>query len=120
MKKNSNAQSTLQTKETVTEVKQRCDTTEEQANKRLTLYRVPHARTPITSNGKDEGLRTYSRIPLHLRNNVPIRIPQKTHADNRSDNNADLNGKVTEKKPPKQALLGQQIHTPGSHGYSYK
>ena len=52
MKKNLNARSTIQTKETVPEVKQRRDTTEEQSNKRPILY------TPITSraNGKDEGL----------------------------------------------------------------
>ena len=67
-KTNSSAWSTIQTKETVPAVKQRCDTTEEQSNKRPTLYRAPHARTPITSrsNGKEKGLRTYSRIPLHL------------------------------------------------------
>ena len=73
-KKNSNAQSTIQTKEMVPAVKQRCDTTEEQSNKRPTLYRAPHARMSITSrtNEKDEGLRTYSRIPLHLKNNMPV------------------------------------------------
>ena len=92
-KKNSNARSTIQTKETVPAVKQRCDATEEQSHKRPTLYRAPHAKTPITSraNGKDEGLWTYSRILLHLRNDLPVLIPQKTRADNRSDNNADLN-----------------------------
>ena len=73
-KKKSNARSTIQTKETVPAVKQRCDMTEEQSNKRPTLYRAPHTRMVITSraNGKDKGLRTYSRIPLHLRNNVPV------------------------------------------------
>ena len=113
-KKNSNAQSTIQTKEIVPAVKQRCGTTEEQSNKRPTLHRVSHARTPTTSsaNGEDEGPRTYSHIPLDLRNDVPIRIPQKTQADNRSDNNADQNGKVTAKQPPKQTRVGRQIHTP--------
>ena len=115
--------STIQTKEKVPAVKQRCDTTEEQSNKRPALYRAPHARMAITSrgSGKDEGLWVYSRIPLHLRNDMPIRIPQKTRADNQSNNNADLNGKVTAKQPPKQTHVGRQIHTPihaaGSRGY---
>ena len=94
MEKNSNACSTIKTKETVPEVKQRCNTTEEKSNKRPILHRAPHARTPITSraNGKDEGLRTYSRIPLHLTNNVPVQFTQKTRVKNQSDNNADVNG----------------------------
>ena len=91
-------------------VKQRCDMTEEQSNKRPTPYRAPHTRMPITSraNGKDESLRTYSRFPLYL----PVQTPQKTHADNRNDNNANLNRKVTAKQPPKQTCVGRQIHTP--------
>ena len=43
---------------------------------------------------------------------MPVRIPQKTCADNRSDNNADQNGKVTTKQPTKQTRVGRQIHTP--------
>ena len=84
------------------------------SNKRPILYRAPHARTPITSraNGKDAGLRTYSRILLHLRNEVPVPFPQKTRADHRNDNNADLTGKVTTKKPRTQTCVGRQIHTP--------
>ena len=53
-----NARSTIQTKETVPAIKQRCDTTEEQSNKQPTLYRAQHARMTITSrsNREDEGL----------------------------------------------------------------
>ena len=113
-KKIVNARSTIQTKETVPAIKQRCDTTEEQSNKQPTLDRAQHARMTITSrsNREDEGLWTYSRIPLHFWNDVPIRIPQKTRAANQVDNNADQNGKVTAKQPPKQTRVGRQIHTP--------
>ena len=74
MKKKLNAQSTTRTKETVPEVNQRGDEVEEQSNTRATLYKAPHARNATTScaNRRYEGIRTYSRIPLHLRKDVPI------------------------------------------------
>ena len=71
---NLNAQTTIKTKETAPAVNQGGEKTEEQSNKRATLYKVPHARTAITfrANGKYEGLRAYSRIPLHFRKDVLV------------------------------------------------
>ena len=114
IKQNLNTQSTTRTKETVPEVNQRGEKTEEQSNTRATLYKTSHARTAITSraNGRYEGIRTYSHIPLHLRKDVPIRTSQNTRTDNRSDSNADKNGRVTVNPPPIQTHVGRQIHTP--------
>ena len=41
--------------------------------RQLTPYVAPHSRTPAVSraNGSDGGLRTYSRVPLHLRGRAP-------------------------------------------------
>ena len=91
---------------------QRSDMTEEQSLKPPALYRAPHARTAIPSraNWKSEGLRTYSRIPLHLRNDVPAQVTQKTRDDNRSDNKADQNDKVTANKPFKQTQRTHHIN----------
>ena len=101
MKQNLNARSTIMTKETVPADNQRGEKTEEQSNKRAILHKAPHARMAITSraNGRNEDLRTYSRIPLHLRKDVPVGIPQNTHTDNRNDSNADKNSTaITRKK----------------------
>ena len=61
-------------------VNQRGEKTEEQSNKRATLYKAPYSRMAITScaNQKNEGLRTYSCIPLHLRKDCLFE-PHKTH-----------------------------------------
>ena len=102
------------TKEKVPEVNRRGEKTEEQSNTKATLYKAPHARTAITScaNWRYKGIRTYSRIPLYLRKDVPIRTPQNTCTDNRNDSNAVKNGRVTVNPPPIQTCVGRQVHTP--------
>ena len=114
MKTNSHARSTVQTQENIPATYQRSDTTEAQSLKPPALYSAPHARTAILSraNGKNEGLQIYLSTSLHLRNDMPARVPQKTHADDRCDNNADQNGKVTANKTFRQTRVGRQIHTP--------
>ena len=113
-KQNLNAQSTTRTNETVPEVNQRGKRAEEQSNTRATLYKAPHARNATTfrSNGRYDGIQTYSRIPLHLRNDVPIRTQQNTCIENRNESNTDKNGRVTVNPPPIQTRVGRQIYTP--------
>ena len=77
MDKNSHARSMTQKQETVPAIAPRSDMTEAQSLKPPALYRAPHARTIITSraSGKKGSFQTYSCIPLHLRSDVPARIP---------------------------------------------
>ena len=81
MKQNLNAQSTAKTKATIPEFNQQGEKPEEQLNTKATLYKAPHARNAMTSraNGRYKGIITYSRIPLHLRKDVPIRTQQNKH-----------------------------------------
>ena len=51
-------------------------------------------------------MRTYSRIPLHLRKDVPIRAEQNTRIKNRNESNADTNGRVAVNPPPIQSRVG--------------
>ena len=68
-KQNLNAQSTAKTEATVSEVNRRGEKPEEQPTTKATLYKAPHARNATTSraNGRYDGIRTYSRIPLLLK-----------------------------------------------------
>ena len=69
-----NGQSTVKTKATAPEVSRRGEKPGEQFNTKATLYKAPHVRNATTScaNGRYDGIRTYSRIPMHLRKDVPI------------------------------------------------
>ena len=63
-----NGQCTVKTKATAPEISQRDEKPVEQSNTKATLYKAPHIRNATTSraNGRYNGIRTYSRIPLHL------------------------------------------------------
>ena len=113
-KQNLNAHSTAKTKETVSEVNQRGEKAEEQSNTKATLYKAPHVRNATNSraNGSYEGIRTYSRIPLHLRKDVPIRTQQNKRIGNLKESHTDTNGRVTINPPPIQTRVGRQINTP--------
>ena len=96
-KQNLNAQSTAKTKATVPEVNQRGEKPEEQPYTKATLYKAPHVRNTTTSraNGRYDGNRTYSRIPLHLRKVVPIRTQQNKRIENRNESHTDKSHRVT-------------------------
>ena len=119
-KQNLNAHSMAKTKETVPEVTQRGEKAEEQSNTKATLYKAPHARNATTSlaNGRYEGIRTYSRFPLHLRKDVPIRTQQKTHIENRNESHTDTNGRVTVNTCWTTNPYTRPNRAAGSHGYS--
>ena len=113
-KQNLNGQSTVKTKATAPEVSRRGEKPGEQSSTKATLYKAPHVRNATTSraNGRYDGIRTYSRIPLHLRKDVPIQTQQNKRIGDHNDSNTDHNRRVTINPPPIQTRLGRQIHTP--------
>ena len=84
-------QSTVKTKATALEVSRRGEKPGEQLNTKATLYKAPHVRNATTScaNGRYDGIRTYSRIPLHLRKDVPIQTQQNKRIGNHNKSNTD-------------------------------
>ena len=108
-KQNLNGHSTAKTKATAPEVNRRGEKPVEQSNTKATLYKAPHVRNATTSraNGRYDGIRTYSRILLHLRKDMPILTQQ-----NRNNSNTGNSHRVTITPPPIQTCVGQQIHTP--------
>ena len=108
-----NGQSTLKTKATAPEVSRRGEKPGEQLNTKATLYKAPHVGNVTTScaNGRYDGI--YSRIPLHLRKDVPIQTQQNKRIGNHNESNTDHSRRVTINPPPIQTRLGRQIHTPG-------
>ena len=64
-KQNLNAQSTIKAKEKVSAINQRGEKTEEQSNKRVTLYKAPHAGTAITSRANGE-LTGSTKVSEHI------------------------------------------------------
>ena len=101
-KQNLNAQSTAKTKATVPAVNRRGEKPVEQSNTKATLYKAPHVRNATTSraNGRYNGIRTYSRIPLHLRKDVPIQIQLNKRIENRNESHTDNSHGVTINPPP--------------------
>ena len=114
MKQNLNGHSTVKTKPTAPEANRRGEKPVEQSNTKATLYKAPHVRNATTSraNGRYDGMRTYSGIPLHLRKDVPIQSQQNKRIENRNESHTDNSRKVTINPPPIQTFVGRQIHTP--------
>ena len=113
-KQNLNGQSTVKSKATAPEVSRRGEKPVEQSNTKATLYKAPHVRNAATSraNGRYDGIRTYSRIPLHLRKDVLIQTQQNKRIGNHNESNTDHSRRVTIDPPPIQTRVGRQIHTP--------
>ena len=108
-KQNLNGQSMVKTKATAPEVNRRGEKPVEQSN-----TKAPHVRNATTSraNGRYDGIRTYSQIPLHLRKDVPIQTQMNKRIENRNKINTGHSRRVTINPPPIQTHVGQQIHTP--------
>ena len=114
-KQSLNGLSTLKTKAAAPEVSRRGEKPVEQSNTKAKLYKAPHVRNATTSraNGRFDGIQTYSRIPLHLRKDVPIQTQQNKRIGNQNESNTDNNQRVTINPPPIETRdVGQQIHTP--------
>ena len=106
-KQSLNGHSTVKTKATAPEVSRRGEKPGEQSITKATLYKA-HVRNATTSraNGRYDGIRTYSRIPLHLRKDVPIQTQQNKRIGNQNESNTDHSRRVI------QTRVGRQIHTP--------
>ena len=113
-KQSLNGQSTVKTKATAPEVSRRGEKPVEQSNTKATLYKAPHVRNTTTSfaNGRYDGIRTHSRVPLNLRKDVPIQTEQNKRIGNQNESNTDNSRRVTINPPPIQTRVGRQIHTP--------
>ena len=107
-------QSTVKTKATAPEGSRRGEKPGEQSNTKVILCKEPHVRNATTScaNERYDGIRTYSRIPLHLRKDVPIQTQQNKRIGNHNKSNTDHSRRVTINPPPIQTRVGRQIHTP--------
>ena len=81
---------------------------------KATPHKVPHVRNATTSraNWRYDGIRTYSRIPLHLRKDVQIQTQQNKRIENQNESHTDNSRRVKINPPPIQTRVGRQIHTP--------
>ena len=77
-------------------------------------YVAPHSRTPTVSraNGSDGGLRTYSRVPLHLRGKTPPTNDTRKQSNVKDDSTIADSDKVRADIPARTTRVGQTIQTP--------
>ena len=82
--------------------------------KQFTPYLAPHSRIPVVSraNGSSGGLRTYSRVPLHLRGKTPNTTDTTKTSNVRNNSNIADGDKIVPDATVKQTRAGQKIHTP--------
>ena len=77
-------------------------------------YIAPHSRAPTVSraNGNGSGLRTYSRIPLHLRGKTPGAADAVIDSTKSSRSNIANRDKISTDKTVRKTRVGQIIQTP--------
>ena len=77
-------------------------------------YVAPHSRTPAVSraNGSDGGLRTYSRVPLHLRGKTPPTSDTRKQSNVEDDSTIANSDKVRADVPARTTRVGRTIQTP--------
>ena len=82
--------------------------------KQFTPYVAPHSRTPDVSraNGNNSGLRTYSRVLLHLWGKTPNATDTTKTSNVRNNSNIADGDKIISVATVKQARVGRKIHTP--------
>ena len=82
--------------------------------KQFTPYVAAHSQTLAVSraNGSGGGLRTYSHVPLHLRDKTP-NSNETTKPPNVKNNSIIANGdQIVPDATAKQTRVGRKIHTP--------
>ena len=81
--------------------------------KQFTPYLAPHSRIPVVfrANGSSGGLRTYSRVPLHLRGKTPNTTDTTKTSNVRNNSNIADGDKIVPDATVKQTRAGQKIHT---------
>ena len=106
-KQSLNGQSTVKTKATAPVVSRRGEKAGEQSSTKATLYKAPHVKNATTScaNGRYDGIRTYSRIPLYLRKDMPIQTHQNKRIGNHNESNTDHSRRVTINPRPIQTYI---------------
>ena len=77
-------------------------------------YVAPQSRTLAASraNGSDVGLRTYSRVPLHLRGKTPLTSDTRKQSNVKNDSTISDSDKVIEDIPARTTRVGRTIQTP--------
>ena len=82
--------------------------------KQFKPYVAPHSRTPAVSraNGNDGGLRTYSRVPLHLRGKNSHTTDTLKQSNVRNDSNIAYSDKIIADATVKKTRVGRTIQTP--------
>ena len=75
---------------------------------------APHLRAPAVSpaNGNGCGLRTYSRIPLHLRGKTPGAADAVIDLNKRNSSNIVNHDKISTDATVRKTRVGQTIQTP--------
>ena len=77
-------------------------------------YVAPHSRAPAVSraNGNGGGLRTYSRIPLHLRGKTPGAADAVIDSKTRNRSNIVNRDKISTDTTVRKTIVGRTIQTP--------
>ena len=94
-------------------VQQQLDDKVKLSNKDNT-YIAPHSRAPAVSraNGNGGGLRTYSRIPLHLRGRAPGAADAVIDSSKRNRSNIDNCDKISTDTMVRKTRVERKIQTP--------
>ena len=82
--------------------------------KQFTPYVAPHSRIPAVfrANGSGGGLRTYSRVPLHLRDKTPNSNETTKPSNVKNNLNIANSHQIVPDATVKQTRVGRKIHTP--------
>ena len=77
-------------------------------------YVAPHSRAPAVSraHGNGGGLRTYSRIPLHLRGKTPGAADAVIDSNTRNRSNIANRDKISTDATVRKTRVGRIIQTP--------
>ena len=77
-------------------------------------YVAPHLRAPAVSraNGNGGGLRTYSRIPLHLRGKTPSAADAVIDSNTRNRSNITNRDKISTDETVRKTRVGRTNQTP--------
>ena len=77
-------------------------------------YIAPHSRAPAVyrANGNGGGLRTFSRIPLHLRGKTPGAADTVIDSNNRNRSNIVNRDKISTDATVRKTRVGRKIQTP--------
>ena len=82
--------------------------------KQFKLYVAPHSRTPAVSraNGNSGALRTYSRVPLHLRGITSHTSDSLKQSNGKSNSNIADSDEIIADATVKKTRVGRTIQTP--------